>query len=359
MSSAAACFACSNASAVLRRRVWLTRSEFSIEPGSGPTARLELSPGLAISGTITDDAGNAISGALIRTKFLNDEREARSGDDGSYRLIGCEPTMTRIVVWALGRALDMREVRIAPAMDPVDFQLQPGGHVRVRMLDEHGKGVPKGRIFFQRWRGHIKYFEFDHVNQYTDLDGVWEWNEAPLDEFAADICRPDGMQLQEQPLRARDEEYVFQVPPTLVVSGRVIDAQTKQPINSFRVVPGIRSSKPDVNWVRDEQFTATDGQYSVRQSRAELAHLVRIEADGYQPAVSRDLKSDEGEVTIDFALKKRNQHHRATAHARRQARRWGASGAGGGGVTNRDQKRARQRRLDLLRAPGRRRRGQV
>lgn len=286
----------------LRRR--LARSEFAIEPGDGPTARLELSAGLAVTGTITDESGNVISGALIRTKFFNDEREARSGDDGKYRLIGCEPAITRIVVWALGRALEMKEVRVAPGMDPVDFQLQPGGHVRVRMLDEHGKGVPKGRIFFQRWRGHIKYFEFDHVNQYTDLDGVWEWNEAPLDEFAADICRPDGMQLQEQPLRARDEEYVFKVPPTLVVSGRVIDAQTKQPINSFRVVPGIRSAKPDIRWVRHEQFTAADGHYSVRRRDAELAHLVRIEATGYQPAVSRDIKSDEGQVTIDFALEK-------------------------------------------------------
>ncbi|HET6883470.1 MAG TPA: M56 family metallopeptidase, partial [Pirellulales bacterium] len=283
----------------------LTRSEFGIISGGQPSARIKLSAGLFVTGKITDESGNPIAGALVRTKFLNDKREATSGEDGTYRLIGCEPVMTRIVVWALGRALDMKEVRVEPNMRPINFQLQPGGHVRVRMLDEQGQPVPKARVFFQRWRGgQIKYFEFDHVNQYADLDGVWEWNEAPLDEFRADLCRPDGMQLAQQPLVARDQEYVFRLPPALVVSGNVVDAETQQPLAEFRVIPGIRSSESHMNWVRREQFTATDGKYSVRQTDDYFAHLVRIEADGYQPAVSRDIKSDEGSVTIDFSLKK-------------------------------------------------------
>ena len=59
------------------------------------------------------------------------------------------------------------------------------------------------------------------------------WNEAPLDEFQADICRPDGMQLTGQPLIAREEEYVFRVPAALVVSGKVVDAVTKSRSKHF------------------------------------------------------------------------------------------------------------------------------
>ena len=33
-------------------------------------------------------------------------------------------------------------------------------------------------------------------------------------------------------------------------------------------------------------------------------HLLRIEADGYQPAISREFKNNEGNVTYDFALTK-------------------------------------------------------
>ena len=146
------------------------------------------------------------------------------------------------MVSAKGRATDMKELTIEPEMGPVDFQMKPGGTVRIRVLDAKGNPVPKARIFFQRWRGQFEYFEFDHVSQYADKNGVWVWNEAPLDEFKADICPPDGMQLELQPLIARAEEYVFRTPPALVVSGKVIDAVTKKPIKEFRVVPGVRST---------------------------------------------------------------------------------------------------------------------
>ena len=50
--------------------------------------------------------------------------------------------------------------------------------------------------------------------------------------------------------------------------------------------------------------TATNGQYQIRQTYDQFAYVVRIEADGYLPVESRDIKSDEGNVSIDFALKK-------------------------------------------------------
>ena len=64
------------------------------------------------------------------------------------------------------------------------------------------------------------------------------------------------MELGEQPLIARAEEYVFACPPILVVVGRVIDAETKQPIESFQVVPGVRSNPQRMNWVPNQIFEA-------------------------------------------------------------------------------------------------------
>jgi hypothetical protein len=89
----------------------------------------------------------------------------------------------------------------------------------------------------------------------------------------------------------------------LVVSGKVVDAETKQPIKVFRVVPGIRSGESPVYWAGYESFAAADGQFQIRDKRGGLAHLVRIEADGYRPAVSRDIASNEGTVAIDFELR--------------------------------------------------------
>jgi hypothetical protein len=104
---------------------------------------------------------------------------------------------------------------------------------------------------------------------------------------------------------ARDEEYIFSPPPPLIVSGSVVDAATKQPIEKFRVIPGLRNLDPEIrmNWIDREAYDASAGEYRVIFSRDYPAHLVRIEAEGYRVAISRDIKSDEGDVTFDFELR--------------------------------------------------------
>ncbi len=277
------------------------RGGFGIERGREPEARIFLDRGLTVTGRVTDDSGKPIVGALVRTKFLNDIREAKTGTDGIYQLAACQPQATRIVVSARGRATDMKELTIEPGMEPVDFKLKPGGTVRIRVLDAKGNPVPKACIFFQRWRGQFEYFEFDHVSRYADENGVWVWNEAPLDEFSADICPPDGMQLELQPLIARAEEFVFRTSPALVVSGKVVDAVTKNPIKKFRVVPGFRAADNEMHYARNVSYVASDGRYTIRRTRADF-DVIRIEADGYRPSSSREIKSDEGRVSIDFEL---------------------------------------------------------
>ncbi|MCA9063786.1 MAG: carboxypeptidase regulatory-like domain-containing protein [Planctomycetaceae bacterium] len=286
----------------------LSREEYEVKPGAQPGQKITLNKGLTVTGTITDTDGKPIPDALVRTKFLNDLREARTDANGVYHLTGCLPQVARIVVSATGKAIDLKEVAVDPGMPPVDFVMQPGGHVRVRVVDEKGNGIPKSRIFLQRWKGHVSYFEFNHINMYTDANGVWQWDEAPLDEFAADICRPDGMQLEYQPLFSTDREFVFSPPKPLVVTGRVVDATTEKSIAAFKVTPGERRADSgqdlttDLNWDRQDAFNAKDGTFQVKFTRSAVGHLVRIEASGYQVAVSRDFKTDEGNVTFNFEL---------------------------------------------------------
>ena len=103
----------------------LPRDGFGLEPGQEATAKITLERGLTVVGKVTDEAGNPIAEALVRTKFFNDVREATTGPDGTYKLVGCEPRSTRIVVSAKGRATDMKELNVEPGMDPVDFQMKP------------------------------------------------------------------------------------------------------------------------------------------------------------------------------------------------------------------------------------------
>ncbi|MDA1229628.1 MAG: M56 family metallopeptidase [Planctomycetota bacterium] len=283
----------------------LPRSEYEIKVKESPSRRIPLKSGVTIAGQVTDEAGNPIEGAIVRSKFVNEIREAKSDPQGRYSLVGCEPRMTRIVAFAKGRAMELQEVLADPGMKPVNFMMKAGAHVRIRIVDEQGAGLSKAIVHFQRWRGHLDYFEFNHVNKYADENGVWEWDEAPLDEFKADICHPTGMQLSSRPIVARAEEYVFNPPPALVMSGAATDAKSKLPIPAFRVVQGMRDA-PGLSlgeyWSQRDSIQFADGIYRVASHREAPAHMLRIEADGYRNAVSRDIKMDEGTITIDFEL---------------------------------------------------------
>ncbi len=46
------------------------------------------------------------------------------------------------------------------------------------------------------------------------------------------------------------------------------------------------------------------GHYRIHETRGDAVNLIRIEAEGYQPAVSREIKSDEGAISINFELKR-------------------------------------------------------
>ena len=283
----------------------LSRGGFEIERGAAPTAQIALARGITVTGTITDDSGKPIAGAKVRTKFLNEVREARTERDGTYNLVGCEPVQTRIVVSASGRATDMQDIKVDPEMAPVDFRLATGRMIRVRVVNHLGRPEVGARIFFQEWRGQIQYFEFDDINQRTDEVGVWTWNEAPADEVRADICPagPDGMQLVVQPLVARAEEYRFRLPPTLIITGTVVDAETRAPIPRFSVVPG--GHYPNgVQWHPQLAATAINGHFDFRGNRSGQGYLVRIEADGYLPLDSREVAWDEGTVPLTFELRR-------------------------------------------------------
>ena len=302
---------------------------------------------MSVVGRVTDDAGRPIAGALVRTKLNFEARQATTGADGTYRLTGCDVQPVRIVVSAPGRAPEVRDVQVEPAMAAVDFQMRPGRTVSVRVLDERGTPVRRARIFFQRWRGQYAYFEFQNVNQFTDNDGLWVWNERrPTNSRPTSVAPTAWSSINNRWLRER--EYVFHTSPALVVSGRVMDAATKQPIKAFQVVPGVRflrenelqkpavafkasnevraipSDDPNLAWNATESYAASDGAYRFRWTRSEVAHLIRIEADGYQPAVSREVKSNEGQVAIDFALERDHGMAAKVVSPRNQA----AAGAG-------------------------------
>ena len=66
-----------------------------MEGERNPIGKIVLDRGLELTGKVVDESGKPIVGALVRAKFMNNSREARTGRDGAYRLAGCEARLTR------------------------------------------------------------------------------------------------------------------------------------------------------------------------------------------------------------------------------------------------------------------------
>jgi hypothetical protein len=97
----------------------------------------------------------------------------------------------------------------------------------------------------------------------------------------------------------------------------VIDARTKQPLPAFRVIRGRyfpEHPRTWADWRHNSPLPFTQGEYRctlrepVRMMAADHGpgeigcHRLRIEADGYIPAISRPIANEERDVRIDFEL---------------------------------------------------------
>ncbi|QEH34403.1 ECF RNA polymerase sigma factor SigE [Aquisphaera giovannonii] len=284
----------------------IEEAQYGLARGGGPREKIVLQRGDFLFGKVTDERGRPIHGARVEVRLERDTRDATSDEHGMYRLNGLDGRIYYIRASAPGKGLDEKGP-FERIEGPIAFTLKPGRKIRIRVLDAGGNPLPDTAIFPMVWRDKFSFPEINHGNRYTDKDGVWEWNEAPEDEFQFEICPPGGMVFPRQRIKAREEEYVFRSIPPLVIAGRIIDETTKQPIPSARINPGVEFAAEPGSVAWNDKLALplqADGRFEYRPRRAEAGHGLRIEADGYEPQTTRWFKSTEGKVEIEVRMKK-------------------------------------------------------
>ncbi len=285
----------------------LEANKFLLSHNVEPSEKITLSRGLTLSGLVSDANGEPIAGAIVRTLLRNERLETTTNNEGVYAMLRCAEGSTPVGVTATGFGPEVKDVNIQPGMSPVDFVLPPGKRIRVRVTEADGKPIAKTRMFHQRWRNKTN---FDYqmglkMHENTDEDGIWEWSSAPEDTMVFDICPPKFMQIVDQSLIARDEEYHFVATPLLTIAGAVLDAETRQPIKNFHVTPGNRwPGKSEPFWHDRDAFRGTDGMFEMVIDRVVGTQLLTLKSSGYAPVTTRDIRWDEGPLKIEFALNK-------------------------------------------------------
>lgn len=282
----------------------LSPEEYGLKQGEAPQAEITLTQGLSIAGTVKDSAGEPIEGVVLRTHVMNRTLEAVTNEQGRYEMKNLGEDTIDLVAMGKGLAPDLQTVSVRPDAEEVDFTLEPGNLLKVVVTDKQGKPVKRARVFFQDWRGGSHDDELDKVHSYTDENGVWVWENAPADAIRVDICPPGAMQIVDQMIQAGEENKFVSV-PLLTIRGLVVDEESGRKIQSFRVIPGrIWPNRPEPFWSKRERFDGAEGSFTYKESRVDGKLVMRVEAEGYAPLISREIEWDEGRVGMALKLKR-------------------------------------------------------
>ena len=111
---------------------------------------------------------------------------------------------------------------------------------------------------------------------------------------------PEYNEIRQRPLRGA--EGVVDHSRDWKISGRVLDSDTKQPVQNFRVTPGQTDQFGQTGWSTLRAVEGSNGVYSVYISKRTTQPVLKVEADDYLPA-GADIQPCDA-TNMDFTLKK-------------------------------------------------------
>ncbi len=278
------------------------------EPAEAESLRLlwagklvtRMSAGPTLIGRVLDGADQPVSGARVVHNPQSDESLSATTDAGGYfTFSNLADDDFDFTVIAGGFAPEYRKVTLRQGVETVEVRLQPGALLRLRLVDEQGLPVPGATAGLEQW-GELRH-KLSWQAQ-SDADGRIEWNSAPpqvqLELYArrADWCYTRSVRLQ-----ADAEEHVIAMRRALVVTGRVTDADTGQPISEVKAFPGYGAG--EFAWERLDTRRGANGNFTMQFAENKLPWRARVEAEGYLPFVSEPLSPDMS-GWLDVALRR-------------------------------------------------------
>ena len=292
-----------------------------------------LGRAVTVRGIVLSPEGASISNAtvLIGKRGMSDSRGAKTAGDGSFEVKGCRPGSTLLTAEAPGFSAATTSVELTADSEPFRLTLQRGKTLRMRVLGPAGEPVPKANIWLDTMHQRpINAQDYGAVavqadfNKTTDADGRMVWSNAPDAELEFDIAAPGYMRANQVKVAADGQEHLVTLSSAVVVSGSVRDADTGELIPRFRVITGW----PQTDWLMSPDGKGppvptvqgswpTIDRYWVNYTGGTYRHvleepalygtqnpgfMLKFDAEGYAPFVSRVIAADEADVHLDVTL---------------------------------------------------------
>jgi RNA polymerase sigma factor (sigma-70 family) len=273
-----------------------------------------LKPGLVVTGVVTDEDGEPVSGGQLFRDRVWDNSET-IGADGRFRIGNAWDRDLVLTVVADGYQAKDMTVRPASITNEVRFVMPRAAMLRGQVIDQSGKPILNATVVATG--GDFNNGRF-HWGTQTDEEGRFEWRSAPpmqklYSGQAAGYESLSGLDLVPDGVEHVITLHEGVKSHRLRISGNAVDSKTRNPVDAFEVwdrstfgpAPGQFGAELALSPTL--RTTGTAGKFSFMTSfYSDDAHVVsyavEIRATGYLPAtrvVPRQLSND---YQVEFAL---------------------------------------------------------
>ncbi len=268
------------------------------------SAEMILQPALMLEGTLVDNASRPIPATEVIFQHSGLERNyLRTDEKGHFQTRVADVGDAVLLVLKQGFSPLSQNIYVSTNVAPVQLKLEPARVLRGRVLDQRQRPIAGAKIRLDEWNGTTDLLRFQTT---SDEQGSFSWTGAPPDHLMFYVSKTNYSSTRQSFAGTMDTVTIrLSRPPG--VFGKVYDAETKEPISAFTVIPGRKYSTSDsqIHWERDERVRGQNGEYSLRMSSYyfQPEGRVLVEAMGYEPQVSPPFRNSDS-YTNDFMLKK-------------------------------------------------------
>ena len=256
----------------------------------GGHGTLTMQRGITVTGIVRNSLGVPLADVVLRLGG----RRTVTPDDGAFQIKGVRGGKHMLRVEPRKHAPTRRYVDVEPNMPPLDITLQPGRDYAGRVLDSRGRPLSGVKIEVGTWIDAQGTSRFDFREVVSSADGRFYFSHLPPEGWCILKCRRRDEPIieVEVPDLGKPEPIVLRHAP--VFRGRVLDAQSGEPIKSFTLYNGHKwyeDATAEWNLRRPKQIESPDGSFTHKWYTYSIWHnqsaicLVKLRAEGYLPVV--------------------------------------------------------------------------
>lgn len=267
------------------------------------SAEMVLQPAILLQGTLVDTADKPVPQAEVIVQRPSGARKLlRTDAAGKFQTRLTEPGDATVIVLRAGFAPLYQAINVQAGLAPVEVKLVPPLVLRGRVQDRATRPVAGARVRLDEWQGTTDLVRFSTL---TDEQGVFVWTGAPPDRVMFHVSKTNYTATRHS--TSGGGNLLITINRPAGVYGKVLDADTMKPVETFFLVPGRKYSQGEtrINWDRSDGLRGFGGEYSLRLSTYYFQPEARvmIEAPGYEPQISRALTGIDAH-TNDFLLRR-------------------------------------------------------